>query len=612
MRVVIVGAGPTGLYLAIRLHKIGVKDIFVYDPRAGEYTRPGHLNSVPFLRAQQGINAPLKIESKLPIKDLERQLYAHAKSIGICIEKKKFIRLHAGENPGVVVAENNTEEYISCDYIFDCTGSRREVVQAINNISEQKLFALSPISETIDVKRHFLANVLMNDEHFKLLPSIDDNFSFQLRGESPLEFARNMERLRVFGWREFAYPYCHSIVSEKESKEKVCLYLESPNYLSTNLEEAWVQTVLEINTNNAPITFKQLPQPRKYSKKPRFLSFVVDPQELNTPFYQAAGFPTVIAQGDAEIEPHFHLGHGIGDTFERVDLLINSMKISEGVITDLNDEKYIADIANALNQHREQIIQYCYKRHNYFIHWLVEAQAHYEAAIATSDVQIEKLIFTQTLKEINARLAYQNGLALLQKLRLMNIESTFTQRFDALKKCHSLLAEAITNLPAGFNKERQHAIKELTNCAFVEKEIAKQYFKKGQFSLAKKSYKQILAIFESLPSRHSYRAEILTINSNIILTYCRSSRETDAIALAELVLNTYQEPSLRKTREKILFNVIKGIVDAIIKMSALIEYDKARMLILDKINAFCTKYQSDINPITVNLTKELALILRLG
>ncbi|MFT4059555.1 MAG: NAD(P)-binding protein [Legionella sp.] len=38
MKKVIIGAGPSGLYTAIKLKKEGIHDIIIYDPRAGNYT----------------------------------------------------------------------------------------------------------------------------------------------------------------------------------------------------------------------------------------------------------------------------------------------------------------------------------------------------------------------------------------------------------------------------------------------------------------------------------------------------------------------------------------------------------------------------------------------
>lgn len=53
---VIVGAGPIGLYLAIRLRQIGVENVLVIDPRAENYTRPGTLDKEIFAKVEKHIN----------------------------------------------------------------------------------------------------------------------------------------------------------------------------------------------------------------------------------------------------------------------------------------------------------------------------------------------------------------------------------------------------------------------------------------------------------------------------------------------------------------------------------------------------------------------------
>ena len=88
MKKVIIGAGPAGLYTAIKLRKAGVKDVVVYDPRAGDYTRPGHLNRNVFARAQDGLGFDFWSGDKVGhIKDLERALYKEAQRLGIRLNR---------------------------------------------------------------------------------------------------------------------------------------------------------------------------------------------------------------------------------------------------------------------------------------------------------------------------------------------------------------------------------------------------------------------------------------------------------------------------------------------------------------------------------------------
>ncbi len=134
---VVIGAGPAGLYAAIKLRKAGICNVVIYDPRAGIYTRPGHLNLSAFRQAEAGINKEFWAGTKTGhIKDLERALYAEAKSLGIKIENKRFVQLHQHTaTPGVVVVDHEgKEEMVPADYVFDCTGSRREVINAVNRI----------------------------------------------------------------------------------------------------------------------------------------------------------------------------------------------------------------------------------------------------------------------------------------------------------------------------------------------------------------------------------------------------------------------------------------------------------------------------------------------
>lgn len=139
MKAVIIGAGPIGLIAAIKLKKMGVENVTVYDPRAGTYTRPGILNDDDFSNTSETIgenqNNPTVSPPSLKgqanhIKMLERQLFQVATSLGIHFEKKAFQDL--SENGISVNDQKGNKEAVACDMIFDASGGKRMVVEAVN------------------------------------------------------------------------------------------------------------------------------------------------------------------------------------------------------------------------------------------------------------------------------------------------------------------------------------------------------------------------------------------------------------------------------------------------------------------------------------------------
>ncbi|WP_419419092.1 hypothetical protein ACNVED_11120 [Legionella sp. D16C41] len=554
--VVIIGAGPSGLYLASKLRRKGIKDIVIYDPRAGDYVRPGFLNPGIFRQAEEGIKTKLPFNKKTShIRDIEKTLHKHTLTQNVTIEKKEFVRF-SEDKKGIFVASkdeqgNLTEEFVACDYVFDCTGGKRAVVDAINkrNIAKGKAkpFEVSAVSKDVVIQKHLIAYMKIDNS---IATQADNITKPKMLGKTPLEFVRAIEDLRKFGWTEFTFPDCHSTFF-KDNKN--CLYIECPNNLLPIEKKAWLDTVLKVVTGKTGIQYEMM-TPKNGRSKPNFSIFSLNPQQLNSFTYYQADIPHTIALGDAQIDPNFVLGHGVKGSFERIDTLVSGMVLINGKITYYDNEEYNSSVRSAIKDHQQAIIDY-YKTHKLnFRKGVYEAKSIYEQAISATQDSQEKLVLKERLEEINARIAYYDALKILEE-KIVN--GKFQAKDDNLPSAAKLVAAKnaiIQSLSKLTQFEQEEAVEELKSLILAFKELGNRFFKQANFPLAIKYYKEALSLY-SIQAIES-ASEKLTLYSNLILSYRKIGQLEAAFEKSEEALSLLEYAN-DTIKEKILFHFIK-------------------------------------------------------
>ena len=595
---VIIGAGPAGLYTAIKLRKAGIRDVVVYDPRAGTYTRPGHLNTNAFVTAERSssahIDADLLSGARTGhIKDLERQLYREAKRLGIQIENKIFIEfIPDATKPAVVVADlHGTREIVEAEYVFDCTGTSRQVIHAVNALSAEPPFKIKTIAN-LPVKNHFLAYVKVPSSEFPRLNAaalMYDVPSHLIR--PPLNYARSILKLRALGWNELKFPRFYGVsFGKKGESDKACLYFHAPEGLLPRDYDLWVNTVIECYT--APIHFEHYPPPRKFDSKPRFLAFNSKAEVLESVSYKGEGLPTVIALGDAQIDFDYYLAHGIKDGLERIDALFEEMDIIEGRILYFNADDYLIKLRSALSAHKDAVTEQATNIKASFSSALESAQLSFRQAMMQTTDSDEIALFDSVLTEIMVRQSYNQAATMFPKChneahQVSFTSSTITSVMAKLEQIHTNLLNAYTHIPVSFDSERQHAKALLTYLPESWKTIGNALVKSGKHAEAIEAYKKAIAIY-NLPSFAGHHAlNELPLYSNLVIAYLKGQHFPEAIAAGKAALATYTrcEAELRPAAlyEKIVFNLLKAMCTQV----------KALLLIRQKAEATSLRSQAE-------------------
>ncbi|KGP62722.1 hypothetical protein EP47_13530 [Legionella norrlandica] len=561
MKKVIIGAGPAGLYTAIKLRKAGIRDVVVYDPRAGNYTRPGHLNKNVFAKAEKGLDIDFWPQDTIGhIKDLEKGLYKEAQRLGIKIENKRFLRLHQdAQKPGVVIANDESgEEIVEADYVFDCTGTRREVVAAVNQVVSNSPLKLTTITEP-PVRNHFLAYVKISKSDWNQFER--DNSVIRSFPETigALSFAQSIIKLRALGWKEFKFPRCYGM---EFGKNKVCLYLHAPEHLTQENYDNWVQTVLECYTK--PISYTHLSP----SPKPRFLPFRSNAQALQEVSYKGKNLPTVITLGDAQIDFDYYLAHGIRDGMDRIDALFDHMEIFDNKIYYFDSAEYLQTINTLLHDHKKELIKEAQAMKQSFIDALEPAQLKFRQALLLSKNPKEQSAISEILKEIDARQSHAKACQVFtdchNKYNQVLLSSTDIDGVIAkLDTIQTNLLKAHYGLSESFTTEHKEVEALLLHIAMSWKEVGNALFKTGKMLQSIEAYKKALEIYNLSSFSGNHILKELPIYSNLAIVYLHEKRYSEAIASAKTALFLFDsfpfEERPVSLQEKIIFNLVKAL-----------------------------------------------------
>lgn len=602
MTKVIIGAGISGLYTAIKLRQAKIHDVVVYDPRAGHYTRPGHLNLNVFRQAEAGTGIDAWPETKTGhIKDLERALYKKAKELGIKIENKRFIRLHEDEKkPGVVVTDDfGSEEIVEGEYVFDCTGGRREVVSAVNRLIPESPLQLKTITD-LPVRNHFIAYVKISNVDWGQFERAEMLISGLPEIVGALEYARSIIKLRALGWNELKYP---RVYGQQFGKEKVCVYLHAPEHLNRERYEQWVQTALECYTS--PIHFAQLPA--SFPPKPRFMAFTSDAQALEQVSYKGRNLPIVTALGDAQIDFDYALAHGILDGMRRIDSLIEHMNIIEGKIWYFDSQDYTLDLNEQVTTHKRAVANAAERLKGSFAQALESAPLKFRRAIALTTDASEKSLMQDVLIEIEARLSYIKARQLFSECHSLahqirptaldadTIDGTVRQ----LNRVQVELLRAYADLPkASFAKEHGDTEQLLAHLAMSWKEVGNALFRRKDNIAAMKAYQNTLYIYSLSGFSGKSLLKELPLYSNLIIAYCNEKHYSEAISLARIAVSIYEQlPESERPSslyEKIVFNYIRAMCIQALSMHDERKIEEAQLL-RDQVVHLMESHKQDLS-----------------
>lgn len=373
-KVVIAGAGLIGLITAILLARQGM-DVTVVDSWMGKCTRAHEIFKTTVKEIAAAIH-PLTLvfnpkANFVQFKDIERQLFAHVKNLGVHLIEKQFHSFASKQK--ILLSDKNASltakkvALTNVDIFFDCTGEYRAGIKNYNEQSDKTTppFQIEPINKK-QQPRLFGKMRLIGDKNIFL------NF---YRPLTPTHFSNYFllrKELEVLGWKEPQSPETHLKIQPKKNSSlfKSHIYMELPREyikdkksISESYLKSYAKLLLQLNNDTSKDIAVTL-QPTKNPYKLMYSTFVVAPKKVSVPFViKTKNRPFTAHFGDTSCSMTFHtaygLARGILEAVNVIGFFIIKKKVIKAIKLKEWQEYYqqnLQDATTIMDKYEEKIL----------------------------------------------------------------------------------------------------------------------------------------------------------------------------------------------------------------------------------------------------------------
>jgi len=588
--VVVVGGGPAGLAIAVRLKQLGFDNVTVIDPRLGNRKRNSDLVKEVFDEISKLI-APLTVKPShgSHIKDVERQLEVHAERLKILMIKGKFVGFDTNKKI-IIKDEMDREVSLYAQVVFDATGTKRVVMERFNNDIQLGKLDAQPFT-TSDLFEKFSGKKMYGNKAYGRVQTIgypDRNFNYLgLDITNPITYALGMEELRELGWKEDYFPWHIAKAGFKKNslQSKINYYFEIPsNLIEENDIVNFLKIILKIVNNEDP-NFPQELEMRSPKQK-RVNGFTVNPQFVNEVMYKGnANYPVIIPVGDAKTNFPFFTGqsiifgikwlHQILNAFANNILSVDLSQLNTSQEKEFGDgvQKFMA-VDAIFEGYRTNTIQQAPKL--YLQAW-EQGDAEVKHKIKSGLLLMIPGLATFLLKE------WQNQYDIL-------LESTKDKSIPSpglIKEVVLLTTKLIENFQELEEvlsvEEREQYYDAMKTAGKKFKEIGTEFYLQRRFNTALTFYESSLRLFANFP-RNEFLTTKLALYSNIIIAANEFKKYETAIKrFEEFVINLLpiidlDDPNNKRVFEKINYQTAKAMISYVKGLLEESNFDRQHVL----------------------------------